>query len=473
MISLETTTVSLRSPLATAGSGNVWGMSVLEAHDRMWAARGVQVVRTLGEAPPAKGPDVYLLLDADTLLWFKLHPVMQRIRWLKPRALRLRIVDLEQDPYSEIVVSNGSDQFERIERGYRAITRATRRIVITTERSLAEKCWRQARDATHGWQRIVEHIDRSEYAVDRITGSVLRASSKRAPLFVQEHWGNPGAMLDGVYHYADDVWMHESVRVPEEAVLVGPLWIGAGTSLQSDDVVVGPASIPDAVPCAPPRAIDFELLQRGVGRLFPAMRGRVPKRRIFKRFFDICFALAVLILASPLFALIALVILLEDGRPIFFAHIRQTIHGKQFPCYKFRTMCRNAEQLKSQLASENQADGPQFFIEDYPRLLRVGTLLRKLQLDELPQFWNVLRGQMSVVGPRPSPDRENQYCPAWREARLSVRPGVTGLWQVRRTREPETDFQEWIRYDLEYIQHQSWKLDAWIIIQTIRHIIGG
>ncbi|MFG0257714.1 MAG: sugar transferase, partial [Phycisphaerales bacterium JB043] len=88
-------------------------------------------------------------------------------------------------------------------------------------------------------------------------------------------------------------------------------------------------------------------------------------------------------------------------------------------------------------------------------------------------FWNVLLGHMSVVGPRPSPDKENQYCPAWREARLSVRPGVTGLWQVRRTREPETDFQEWIQYDLEYVQHQSWKLDLWIIIQTVRHIIGG
>ncbi len=77
---------------------------------------------------------------------------------------------------------------------------------------------------------------------------------------------------------------------------------------------------------------------------------------------------------------------------------------------------------------------------------------------------------MSVVGPRPSPDKENQYCPAWREARLSVRPGVTGLWQVRRTRAPETDFQEWIRYDLEYVTHESWRLDVWIILQTIRKI---
>jgi lipopolysaccharide/colanic/teichoic acid biosynthesis glycosyltransferase len=135
-------------------------------------------------------------------------------------------------------------------------------------------------------------------------------------------------------------------------------------------------------------------------------------------------------------------------------------------------MRRDAEQLKAQLVAANQADGPQFFIERDPRLLRVGTVLRKFQIDELPQFWNVLLGHMSVVGPRPSPDKENQFCPSWREARLSVRPGVTGLWQIRRTRQPQTDFQEWIRYDLEYVQHQSLRLDIWIIMNTLNKVIG-
>jgi lipopolysaccharide/colanic/teichoic acid biosynthesis glycosyltransferase len=134
-------------------------------------------------------------------------------------------------------------------------------------------------------------------------------------------------------------------------------------------------------------------------------------------------------------------------------------------------MRKNAELMKDELARMNQADGPQFFIENDPRVLKVGKVLRKLQLDELPQFINVLLGHMSVVGPRPSPDKENQYCPAWREARLSVRPGVTGLWQVRRTRAPETDFQEWIRYDLEYVQRQSFRLDMWIIWTTVRQIL--
>ena len=97
----------------------------------------------------------------------------------------------------------------------------------------------------------------------------------------------------------------------------------------------------------------------------------------------------------------------------------------------------------------------------------------KLQIDELPQFLNVLAGHMSVVGPRPSPHSENQYCPPWREARLSVRPGVTGLWQVRRTRQKGLDFQEWIRFDLEYVEKASWAMDLRIIFETVRAIVSG
>jgi lipopolysaccharide/colanic/teichoic acid biosynthesis glycosyltransferase len=104
---------------------------------------------------------------------------------------------------------------------------------------------------------------------------------------------------------------------------------------------------------------------------------------------------------------------------------------------------------------------------------KVGRFLRKTRLDELPQFFNVLRGQMSVVGPRPSPFKENQFCPAWREARLSVRPGITGLWQVKRTREIGLDFQEWIKYDIEYVENASFSLDMMIILRTIVSVIAG
>jgi lipopolysaccharide/colanic/teichoic acid biosynthesis glycosyltransferase len=108
-----------------------------------------------------------------------------------------------------------------------------------------------------------------------------------------------------------------------------------------------------------------------------------------------------------------------------------------------------------------------------PRLTRVGRLIRTFNIDELPQFFNVLKGDMAVVGPRPSPRAENQYCPAWREARLSVRPGITGLWQVMRTRRLGMDFQEWIKYDLEYVERMGPRLDFKIICQTIRILLGG
>jgi lipopolysaccharide/colanic/teichoic acid biosynthesis glycosyltransferase len=192
-----------------------------------------------------------------------------------------------------------------------------------------------------------------------------------------------------------------------------------------------------------------------------------------KRAFDIIFALVALFLTLPFYPVIILAVLLEDGYPVFFTHARETLGGREFPCLKFRSMRKDAEKIKEGLAHRNQADGPQFFIENDPRLTRVGRILRKANLDELPQFFNVLLGHMSIVGPRPSPRRENQFCPAWREARLSVRPGVTGLWQVNRTRIRGTDFQEWIKYDIQYVENQSWALDLRIIAKTISVFLRG
>src|SRR6266576_5803986 len=116
-------------------------------------------------------------------------------------------------------------------------------------------------------------------------------------------------------------------------------------------------------------------------------------------------------------------------------------------------------------ADERQAD------ENDDRITGIGKFLRKTNLDEIPQFFNVLVGHMSVVGPRPSPYSENQFCPAWREARLSVRPGITGLWQVRRTRRAGSDFQEWIKYDIEYVENRTMWLDIKIIFGTALHIL--
>jgi lipopolysaccharide/colanic/teichoic acid biosynthesis glycosyltransferase len=224
----------------------------------------------------------------------------------------------------------------------------------------------------------------------------------------------------------------------------------------------------------PADAFDWSQLESPAHRLLPRPRLRRGwARRTSKRALDIAVSAAALLCFLPFMPLVMLLIWREDGRPFFFAHTRQTRGGREFPCYKFRTMIKDAEKAKELLRQLNQSDGAHFFIRNDPRLLRVGKWLRRFQIDEVPQFWNILLGHMSLVGPRPSPDKENQYCPAWREARLSVRPGLTGLWQVRRTREPQTDFQEWIRYDLEYVQRESWRLDLWIIAETIRTVILG
>ena len=171
-------------------------------------------------------------------------------------------------------------------------------------------------------------------------------------------------------------------------------------------------------------------------------------------------------LTLPFYPLVTLAIALQDGWPIFFAHRRETVGGRLFNCYKFRSMRKDADKVKRELKQVNQADGPQFYMDEDPRMTRLGVFMRETKIDEWPQFFNVLLGQMSLVGPRPSPFSENQLCPAWRMARLSVRPGLTGLWQVERSREPGLDFQEWIRYDIQYVERQRLWLDFKIVVKT-------
>jgi len=190
--------------------------------------------------------------------------------------------------------------------------------------------------------------------------------------------------------------------------------------------------------------------------------------RTFKRIADIVAALIVLMLFAPVTPFIALAIRLTSPGPVFYKDKRQGLHGREFNCVKFRTMRVGAAQMQDKLRVISQVDGPQFKIEDDPRIATVGRFLRDTYIDEIPQFLNVLLGQMSVIGPRPSPESENTQCPWWRDARLSVRPGITGLWQVCRTRQPGKDFQEWIHYDTEYVRNLSLKLDLWICLQTAK-----
>ena len=193
----------------------------------------------------------------------------------------------------------------------------------------------------------------------------------------------------------------------------------------------------------------------------------------FKRLIDFILAAAILLLFLPVFPIIALLIKLNSKGPVFFKHKRQGLHGQMFDCIKFRTMIVQADNVQHKLRSKNQVDGPQFKMENDPRITMVGNFLRDTFIDEIPQFINVLNGQMSLIGPRPSPILENMLCPSWRDARLSVRPGITGLWQIYRTRKLGRDFQEWIYYDKIYIEELSFKMDFKIFFLTVKKLISN
>jgi len=181
-----------------------------------------------------------------------------------------------------------------------------------------------------------------------------------------------------------------------------------------------------------------------------------------KRALDIAFATAGLIALAPLMALIALAIKIDSPGGIIFRQRRCGRFGREFTMYKFRSMVAEAEELKRVLV--NEVDGPMFKITADPRITRVGSFLRATNWDELPQLWNVLRGDMSLVGPRPLSMDEMRYNPHWRDIRLSVRPGLTGLWQVEA--HSKVSFADWIRCDLYYVPNLSPWLDLKILLKT-------
>lgn len=181
----------------------------------------------------------------------------------------------------------------------------------------------------------------------------------------------------------------------------------------------------------------------------------------------------LLIISWWLFPLIAIAIKLNSRGPVFFRQQRSGQNGKPFTLYKFRTMVTNAEQYKHELEAMNEMSGPVFKVTKDPRVTAVGRLLRKYSLDELPQLWNVLRGEMSLVGPRPLPvDEVKRFSDRAHRRRLSVKPGLTCLWQIG-GRNQIFDFKEWVRLDLEYIDNWSLWLDLKILLYTIPAVLRG
>ena len=202
-----------------------------------------------------------------------------------------------------------------------------------------------------------------------------------------------------------------------------------------------------------------ERLERLLSRSF----ARYWKR---KRVFDICMASILLICTSPVMLLVALAIKLEDMKsPVVYKQKRIGRHGKPFDLYKFRTMVMNADELKAQLMDRNEMDGPVFKMKDDPRITHMGRFLRRTSLDELPQFYNVLKGDMSVVGPRPPLPEEVEQYDDYQKLRLLVTPGITCIWQTQPNRN-SIAFDDWVDMDLDYIERRTMCFDLKLILKT-------
>ncbi len=194
---------------------------------------------------------------------------------------------------------------------------------------------------------------------------------------------------------------------------------------------------------------------------------------VLKQVLDFVGALLLLLICSIPFAVVALIIKLTSRGPVFFRQLRAGLNGQPFIMYKFRTMVSNAEQLKIELAALNEMSGPVFKMTNDPRITGVGRWLRKFSLDEFPQLFNVLRFEMSLVGPRPLPvDEVRRFDDLAHRRRLSVKPGLTCLWQVS-GRNNVSDFRDWVRLDLEYIDNWSLWLDVKILWRTVPIVLAG
>ncbi|HTR26958.1 MAG TPA: sugar transferase [Terriglobales bacterium] len=185
-----------------------------------------------------------------------------------------------------------------------------------------------------------------------------------------------------------------------------------------------------------------------------------------KRAVDVAVAIIALILASPIMAMVALLIRLDSSGPILYRAERTGVKGRLFRCYKFRSMVVNADHLKGGLQARNQRQGPIFKIDDDPRITRVGRWIRRYSLDELPQLWNVLRGDMSMVGPRPHPAEEVRRYELHHYRRLDMKPGITGLWQITARHSPSFELN--MHLDLTYIENWSLPLDLRLLLATVR-----
>ena len=339
---------------------------------------------------------------------------------------------------------------------------------LETEQGLLEFCTWQISETpqaklnanTYGYRRRTPTIDSP-----KIVGKVLIGQDVRI---------DPDVVVAGPAMICDGAVIEEGAVI--DTSIIGPdVHVPRGGFIQNRFIAGPGLDAARQIGQAPSTAIyRYHPLQKAEQRAGNVYRTwpRFSYSCSVKRIIDIVIAATVLVLFAPVAPLIALAIKISSPGPVLFKDKRQGLGGRQFSCLKFRTMRTGADKIQEKLRAASEVDGPQFKIQDDPRITTVGHFLRATYIDEIPQFINVLLGQMSVIGPRPSPESENTMCPYWRDARLSVRPGITGLWQVCRTRKAMRDFQEWIHYDLEYVKNLSPRLDLWICWQTIKKLVN-
>ena len=211
--------------------------------------------------------------------------------------------------------------------------------------------------------------------------------------------------------------------------------------------------------------MELTVQYRGGDARLPVARSRA------KRLFDVVLAATGLVVLSPILALIALAIVLDAGWPVLYSQSRTGFEGQVFRIWKFRTMVRNAEAKRAELLALNEAPYPAFKIRNDPRLTRIGRFLRKSSLDELPQLWNVLVGDMSLVGPRPLPTIEADLLDLAGRQRLLARPGITCLWQLSNRHADQSGFGDWLAKDLAYIHDWSLWRDVVILARTAQAVV--
>ena len=263
-------------------------------------------------------------------------------------------------------------------------------------------------------------------------------------------------------------------RVPVDIVYISGNVQKHGAEMQAAIKLCERFGIPFALPAHPfrmdrARAQDNHVVSDGY--LHFVTHVPRPHQMAIKRLFDIISSSAALLALSPLLITVAALIKLTSRGPIFFKQKRVGLHGKPFDMLKFRSMVVNAEELRAKLEALNEQTGPVFKIKNDPRITGIGRFIRKYSIDELPQLLNVLRGEMSVVGPRPPLPKEVEKYAAWQRRRLSVRPGLTCIWQV--SGRNQISFEEWMYLDMQYIDNWSLMTDLRLILKTVPVVLTG